>query len=81
MSFVYFIQAGGSRGAVKIGHSKNVAKRMDAIRTSNPLPLKLLHQANHGADAPTAEKRFHEQCDERSPNAWVGIRLREETQR
>lgn len=60
MSFVYFIQAGGARGHVKIGYSKNVEKRLDAIRTSNPASLKILHQANHGEDAPLAEKALHE---------------------
>lgn len=40
--FVYFIQAGGERGPIKIGYSKDLAKRIEGLRNGNHLDLRVL---------------------------------------
>jgi hypothetical protein len=40
-TYIYFIQA-GEDGAIKIGSSKNPAKRLASLRTASPVPLNVL---------------------------------------
>ena len=39
---LYFIQAGGRRGPIKIGHSISVKARLDSLQCGNPQPLRVL---------------------------------------
>ena len=54
---VYFIQAGGPDGPIKIGISYEVARRLYSLQRSNPLPLKLLATVPGGA---RLERELHE---------------------
>ena len=56
--FLYFIQAGGAAGPVKIGHSRNVAKRLEQLQTGNPAPLRLV-AACPLEDAAERERDLH----------------------
>ena len=57
--FVYFIKAGD--GAVKIGQSADVEKRLEQLRTGNHLPLSLLAKTRCAsvADALDLERELH----------------------
>lgn len=59
--FVYFVQAGDDRGAIKIGYSGDVEKRVESLRTGNHLPLRILAKFDLGSvDAAAAfEKEMH----------------------
>ena len=53
---VYFIQS-GEGGPVKIGHTNgDVKRRLEALQTGNPAPLKLLLSIDGGRDI---ERIFH----------------------
>ena len=41
MYYVYFLR-NGRRGAIKVGHAKNVSSRIAALQTGNPTELQLL---------------------------------------
>ena len=56
MGFVYFIQA-GNNGAIKIGYTKDVDRRIKELQTSNPEKLNLLLKV--GAE-PNDEKVMHD---------------------
>ena len=56
MGFVYFIQA-GDNGAIKIGYTKDVDRRIKELQTSNPEKLNLLLKV--GAE-PNDEKVMHD---------------------
>jgi hypothetical protein len=61
-AWVYFIQAGeGESSAIKIGHSTDVEKRLEQLRTGNHLPLSLLAKIGvpSVADAQDLERRLH----------------------
>jgi hypothetical protein len=62
-AYVYFIQAGGDRGPVKIGYSRDVRKRLETLSTGSPQVLALLGAIACGPgacfDAPTAERMLH----------------------
>lgn len=54
---VYFIQEGVS-GSIKIGCTKNVSSRLDALQVANPRPLRLLGIIK--TDDARLEKSWHE---------------------
>lgn len=56
--FVYFMQAGGAHGAIKIGHSHNAERRLEQLRTGNHLPVEMLAKFIR-ADAPFVERQLH----------------------
>jgi len=56
MGFVYFIQS-GNNGAIKIGYTKDVDRRIKELQTSNPEKLNLLLKV--GAE-PNDEKVMHD---------------------
>jgi hypothetical protein len=63
--FVYFIFNEESN-AIKIGHAKDISKRLKALQTSSPAPLKLL-KSIHLEGVKTAkerEKALHQQFSE-----------------
>jgi Meiotically up-regulated gene 113 len=47
MPFLYFVQAGGADGPVKIGYSGDVEKRLEALKTGNHLELTLRLKHEH----------------------------------
>lgn len=57
-TFVYFVQAGGDGGAIKIGYTNDVEKRLGTLRTGNHLPLRLLAALEH-LSASTVEAGLH----------------------
>ena len=73
---VYFIQAGGETGPIKIGNSSNVDKRMDSLRTGNHLPLTLLG-AFPCHRAATVERELHAALDDlRLEGEWFAFSTR-----
>lgn len=56
-SLVYFIQA-GLDGPIKIGHSRNVTKRLRKLQMSSPVQLRLIHVEPGGE---LRERELHEQ--------------------
>jgi predicted Fe-S protein YdhL (DUF1289 family) len=57
-SSVYFME---SAGFVKIGHSKNVSKRLSEIKLANPIPINLLGLLPGGEER---EGRIHKALDD-----------------
>ena len=60
--YVYFIQEGkGKCGSIKIGKSKDVAKRLKSLQTGNPrkLTLMALIKCKTPNDAHRLEGKFH----------------------
>ncbi len=45
--YVYFAQAGDERGPIKIGHSADVERRLESLRTGNHLSLMLVGAVAH----------------------------------
>lgn len=58
MTSVYFAQAGDARGAIKIGISGDVKKRLESLQTGNHLPIRLLASFEH-AHAARIESELH----------------------
>lgn len=58
--FVYFIRA-GKRGAIKIGHARNVERRMDQFQIGNAYKLYLIAKipCESKGLAESIEKKFH----------------------
>lgn len=58
--FVYFIRA-GKKGAIKIGHARDVQRRLDQFQVGNPFKLILLAKipCASKAHASEIEKRLH----------------------
>ena len=63
MSRVYFVQAGGDLGPIKIGSAKNVASRLVTLQTGNHEDLRLLFEIYVGGErldgSFAAEAAFH----------------------
>lgn len=60
---VYFVQAGGPRGPVKIGITNELSKRLESIRVSNAEPIAVLAIMRFGGEPGAArrtEQRLHE---------------------
>lgn len=58
---VYFVQAGGPHGPVKIGITRDLARRMEALRNANAEPLHVLAvMKTREGSARGIERRFHE---------------------
>ena len=55
--YVYFAEA--DNGFVKIGKSKNIRKRIAELRSSSPIPLRLLHVIDCYGLAAKIERQFH----------------------
>ncbi len=53
---VYFIQAGGRDGYIKIGTAKSVTRRLANLQSASPVTLKLLHCIDGGKDT---EREIH----------------------
>ncbi|MDJ0634057.1 MAG: GIY-YIG nuclease family protein [Xenococcaceae cyanobacterium MO_188.B29] len=66
--FIYFILNPDSN-AVKIGRTKNIAKRLNSLQVANPVELRLLKtvQVNSGKEAKKTEELFH--------NKFANLRL------
>lgn len=64
MSYVYFIQAGGERGPIKIGKAKNVNKRREMLQTGHHERLRVLFEMPCGDAAYDLEQRFHSLFDD-----------------
>lgn len=62
---VYFIQAGGDGGFIKIGYAYDVLKRLENLRTGNALQLKILVTLPGGRDL---EIQLHERFAEHREN-------------
>lgn len=73
MSFVYFIQAGGERGAIKIGFSQDVDKRLGQLRTGNPLPMVVLGRFEHENAADVERKLHAEFAEHRLEGEWFAF--------
>lgn len=56
--FLYFIQAGGPGGPIKVGHSRDVNKRLSQLQTGNHLPLQVV-AAMPFEDAAERENNLH----------------------
>lgn len=61
-AFVYFVQAGGATGPVKIGFTQNMAKRLESLQNGCPEPLRILGAFDYGEveHARAAEAMFHD---------------------
>jgi hypothetical protein len=59
--WVYFVQSGGEFGPVKIGITNNIAKRLEALNTHGPEPVRCLHKLDCGstAEARAMESNLH----------------------
>lgn len=57
-TYLYILQAGDEKGPVKIGHSRNIAKRIESLQTGNPLPIRLLAKVPR-TDAAKLERGLH----------------------
>lgn len=59
---VYFIQACNTEGLIKIGHTKNVTKRLSELQTGSGSKLRLLHAIDCTSKlaAQTVERSLHE---------------------
>ena len=76
MTWLYFIQAGPPNGAVKIGYSVDVEKRLGQLRTANALELRLLAKIEY-ANAEDIERRVHaELADLRLAGEWFTYDVR-----
>lgn len=70
IAFIYFIQAGDEHGHIKIGHSRDVDKRLESLRTGNHLPLRVLFKIPH-PNAHDIEQKLHaEFADLRAEGEW-----------
>jgi len=49
LGFVYFLQS-GQDGPIKIGYTTDIQKRIKALQTAHPFPLKLLLVINGNVD-------------------------------
>lgn len=45
---IYYAQAGGRRGPIKIGHTARLALRLTAIKTASPYPISILATEDGG---------------------------------
>lgn len=67
---VYFVQAGGDKGPVKIGISGNVASRLSGIQSGNAEPCRILASFEH-SNAAAIERQLHvEFADLRLKGEW-----------
>lgn len=58
MSFVYFIQE-GMDGPIKIGRSTDPWKRLEALQSGNPRPLRLIAATRVGKSVHILERDLH----------------------
>jgi len=58
--FIYFIQAGGTGGPMKIGISKDPEKRLKALQVGSHELLKIIYKKNLGGEAENMELFLHE---------------------
>lgn len=66
--FVYFVQAGGPEGQIKIGFATNVAVRIAALQTGCPSPLAVLCQIPGTYES---ERQYHERfAPDRRQGEW-----------
>jgi len=74
--YVYFIEA--DNGLVKIGKSKNVRKRLAALRGGSPIHLRLLYSIDCNGRASETEKHFHKMFEaKRKHGEWFGLNKKE----
>ena len=74
--YVYFIEA--DNGLVKIGKSKDVRKRLNALRGASPISLRLLFSIDCNGQAIKTEKRFHKMfAAKRKHGEWFGLNKKE----
>ena len=70
--YVYFIEA--DNGLVKIGKSKDVRKRLSALRGSSPVRLWLLFSIDCGGRAHQTEIEFHKRFEaKRHHGEWYRL--------
>jgi hypothetical protein len=74
--YVYFIEA--DNGLVKIGKTKNVRLRISSLRSSSPIPLRLLHVIDCNGNATRIEKYFHDLYkSKRRHGEWFSFVMKE----
>ena len=74
--YVYFIEA--DNGLVKIGKSKDVRKRLSALRGASPINLRLLFSIDCNGQAIKTEKHFHKMfAAKRKHGEWFGLNKKE----
>lgn len=75
-NYVYFAEA--DNGLVKIGKAKNVRLRISSLRSSSPIPLRLLHVIDCNGRSRQIERHFHKMFKtKRRHGEWFRLTLKE----